>query len=87
MRLAERVAVQHQPVRDTVIGIQGGRQLGPRVDPELLVDVAQVILDRLRTEEQLARGRPGGEALTEQQRDLDLLRGELIKRADVPPAS
>ena len=60
-------------------------QLLAGVDPELLVDVAQVVLDGLRAEEdrrgRLAR-RP---ALREQLRDLQLLRGELVERAGVAP--
>ena len=61
------------------------RQLVAGVDAELLVDVAQVVLDGLRAEEQRGRGFPGRLARGEQQRDLQFLRRQLLQRAGVPP--
>src|SRR5690349_18160811 len=59
------------------VGGQRRAQLVAGADLELVVNVAQVVLDRLRAEVQapgrLARGR----ALGESQRDLKLLRSQL----------
>lgn len=52
------------------------RQLGPGGDAELHEDVAQVELDGLRAEEQLARDLPVAESLPHQATDRDLLRRE-----------
>src|SRR4051794_25508614 len=62
------------------------RKVGAGADAELAVDVAQVVLDRLRAEEhrrrRLARRPPAGE----EERDLELLRRELIQRRRIAPA-
>ena len=55
------------------------RQRGSRVDAELEVDVAQVVLDGLRAEVERRRGLAGGLALRQQQRDPQLLRGQLVE--------
>ena len=62
------------------------RELLARVDPELQVDVAQVVLDRLGAQEQrrggLARGPAGGE----HQGDLQLLGCQLVDRVGLTAA-
>ena len=71
-----------------LLALLGGQRLGEllaRVDVELQVDVAQVVLDRLRAEEQRGGGLPRGLAAGQQQRDLQLLRGQLVDRARVAP--
>ena len=58
-------------------------QLRARGDAELREHLAQVVLDRLRADEQLRGDALVGGALADQPRDLQLLRGELGQRADV----
>ena len=48
--------------------------------------MAQVVLDRLRTQEQRRRRLTGRLPAREQQRDLQLLRGQFVDRARVAPA-
>src|ERR1700722_18490570 len=60
-------------------------QLPARVDAELEIDVAEVVLDRLRAEEHRGRSLSRGLARGEQQGDLKLLRCELVDRARIPP--
>src|SRR5438477_12066500 len=62
------------------------RQLLARVDGELLVDVAQVVLDRLRAEEQRRRRLSCRLARGQQERDLQLLWGQLVERGRVAPS-
>src|SRR4029079_510708 len=57
------------------------RELLPRVDRELPVRVAEGVLDRLRAEEERGRGLAGRPALGEQERDLELLRRQLVDGA------
>ena len=63
---------------------QDSREFVARVDAELLVHVAQVVLDGLRAQEQRGRGLPGGLPPGEQDGDLQLLRGQLVERVRVP---
>src|SRR4051794_21579516 len=60
------------------------RELLPRVDRELAIRVAEVVLDRLRAEEERRRGLPRRPSLGEQERDLELLRRQLVERARLP---
>src|SRR5262249_23468986 len=53
-------------------------QILARVDAELLVDVAQVVFDRLRAQKQGRCGLAGRLTCGEQQRDLELLRRQLV---------
>jgi hypothetical protein len=48
--------------------------------------VTEAILDRLGAQEQLAGGPTGGEPAAQQQRNLQLARGQLVQRADITPA-
>src|SRR5512132_102950 len=59
-------------------------ELGARVDAELPVDVAQVVLDRLRAEKHRGRRLPSGTAVGEEQGDLELLGRQLVERRRVP---
>ena len=60
-------------VRDRV------RQLGAGAHPELQVHVAQVVLDRLRAEEQRGGGLPRGPPAGEHAGDLQLLRRQVVE--------
>jgi len=60
---------------------QHPRQLITGVDAEFLVDVAQVVLDGLRAQEQRGGGFPGGLPPGQQEGDLQLLRGQLVEGA------
>ena len=53
------------------------------MDAELAVGVAQVVLDRLRAEEHGCRGFARGPAAGEEERDLELLRGQAAEPARV----
>src|SRR4051794_40437933 len=64
---------------------ESASQLLARVDAELLVDVAQVVLDGLRAQKDRRRGLARRPALREQLRYLQLLRGELVQRAGIAP--
>jgi hypothetical protein len=63
-----------QPLREFLAG----------VDTESLVDVPEVVLDRLGAEEQRGRGFPRRLPPGEQQRDLQLLRRQIVEGARVP---
>ena len=60
-------------------------ELGPRGHAELAEDLAQVIVDRARAEEQLCRDLAVGHAFGHETGDLQLLRGELVERRRVAP--
>ena len=53
-------------------------EVGARVDVKLLVDVAKVVLDRLRAEKERGCGVPCRLSPGEQERDLQLLRGQFV---------
>src|SRR6185437_12842782 len=55
------------------------------VDVQLLVDVPEVILHGLGAQEQRGRGFPCCPPARQGQRDLQLLRGQLVDRARIPP--
>ena len=60
------------------LGRQHARQLAAAADPELAVDRAEVVLDRLRAEEQRGGDLAVGAALGDLERDLELLGGQLV---------
>src|SRR5580700_3856948 len=62
------------------------RELLAGVDAQLQVHVTQVILDRLRAEEQRRGGFARRLATGQQDGDLQLLRGQLVDRARVAAA-
>src|SRR5437016_7370260 len=62
---------------------QRPRELVARSDAELPIDVPQVILDRLRAEEEPRGGLARRAAAGEQQRDLELLGRQVSERAGV----
>src|SRR5437868_7434859 len=59
------------------------RELRARADAQLSVHAAEVILDRLRTEEHRCGGLACRAALRQQERDLQLLRCQLVERRRV----
>ena len=61
------------------------REFLTRVDPESLVDVAEVVFDGLRAEEQRGGGFPRGSPAGEQQRDLEFLRCQVVDARPVAP--
>ena len=64
-------------VSERLVGLlDGPRDLDPRVGIELAEHVADVRLDRLRAQEQLARDLAVGLAVDDQPGDLELTRGE-----------
>src|SRR6266566_4247564 len=86
--------VRWQPIR-TLRGRRRGRiteirefrrQLGARADAELLEDVAQVRLDRVRAEEELRRDFFVRQSLRDEPRDRELARRELVSRRRDAPA-
>src|SRR4051794_21441664 len=64
-----------------VAGLGQLDQLCPRGDVELPEDVAQVVVDRPRAEEELRGDLPVRRALAHEPGDLELLRSELVDRA------
>src|SRR5580698_9279524 len=71
-----RLAVAADPLREFLTG----------VDSESLVDVAEVVFDGLRAEEQGGGGFPRRSPAGEQQRNLELLRRQVVDAcADVTP--
>src|SRR5689334_1091217 len=62
------------------------RELGTRADAELRVHLAQVVLDRLRAEEERRGGLARRSPFDEQETDLELLRREGAARVGPPPA-
>ena len=56
-----------------------------RMHGELCIDVPQVVLHRLRAEEQRRRGLPGASPARQHARDLHLLRGQIRVHARPPP--
>ena len=52
---------------------------------ELAVDAGQVVLDRLRTEEDLRPDLPIRQALRDERRDLELLRCQLFSLVELAP--
>src|SRR5215218_1298486 len=62
------------------------RQLRTRTEAELLEDVAQVRLDRVRAEEELRRDLLVRQPLRDQARDRELLRREVVPRRGDAPA-
>ena len=67
-------AVAPSPVAVAIAAVE----LAAGADGELAVDVAQVVLDGLRAEEERGRGLAGRPAVGQQQRDLQLLRRQLV---------
>src|SRR4051794_10734570 len=65
--------------------VQLSRKLLARVDPELSVHVAQVVLDGLRAEEELGRSLPRRVPVGEEHADLELLRGQLVEAGGIAP--
>jgi hypothetical protein len=61
------------------------RELVAGVDPQFLVDVAEVVFDRLRAEEQRGRRLPCRFSRCEQERNLQLLRRQFVDHARLPP--
>src|SRR5215207_3973403 len=61
------------------------RKLLAGVDSELAIRVAQVVLDGLGAEEQLRRRLARGVPAREHERDLELLRRQVVERAGVAP--
>src|SRR6476619_1754900 len=55
------------------------------MDIELSVDVPEVVLDRLRAEERRRCRLASRSPLCQQERDLELLRCQLVQRRDVAP--
>src|SRR3954463_15398763 len=76
--------VAHSPQGPHLV-VQLSRKLLARVDPELPVDVAEVVLDGLRAQEQLGRRLARGVPVGEEHADLELLRGELVEARRVAP--
>src|SRR5437016_14264068 len=64
---------------------QRPRELVARPDAELPIDVPQVVLDRLRAEEEFRGGLARRAAAGEEQRDLELLGRQVSERAGVAP--
>src|SRR5215472_2897657 len=64
----------------------GGTQLFARPHLELVIHVAEVVLDGLRAEVEPSRGLARRRSLGERHRHLELLRGELLPVAIVPHA-
>src|SRR5206468_10301167 len=62
-------------------------QLGPGVNIELPVDARKVTLDSLRTQEERGADLPVCLSFCDLERDLELLRGQLLEAADVPTAA
>src|SRR2546423_10240403 len=62
---------------------QRPRELVARPDAELPIDVPQVVLDRLRAEEEPRGGLARRAAAGEEQRDLELLGCQVSERAGV----
>src|SRR2546421_11789372 len=61
------------------------RELVAGADAELPVDVSQVVLDRLRAEEETGSGFARRAAAGEEQGDLELLGRQVAERARVAP--
>src|SRR5262249_47750396 len=61
-------------------------EFGAGRDPQLREDLAQVVVDRARAEEELCPDLAVGQAVGGEARDLQLLRSELAERRRVPLA-
>jgi hypothetical protein len=61
-------------------------QLGSRADAELAVDLGEVELDRLRRQEERGAGLAVRGPLGDEERDLELLRGQLVRSRRPPGA-
>ena len=82
-RVVHRAAADPaRPPRAAVVDLDrrfdDARELGPRADAELAVDVPEVELDRLHAEEQSGSGLPVRRAACDERGDLQLLRRESV---------
>jgi EmrB/QacA subfamily drug resistance transporter len=78
-----RVAPTQAGRPGSVMPRHGVDQLGSRPDPQLAINVPEVVFDRLRAEEERRGGFPGSAPFGDAEGDLQLLGGQIIERGGI----